>query len=105
MKRTSSMTGIPTAQSRELVNFIKNVSRAYVLYYMPVVKNLQGHIKKGHYSTEKAQDAWYSAATNAAKLYCDMYCPGAKGVFSVGDRFAAAVELEEAFRNDWVNSI
>lgn len=95
MKRTRSMIIAPSDEARELMLFVANTE---VMYNKAkyVVNALKKHYKRGNYSADRAVDAYYNVVTEAAKLYKKWY----DGDFSVTDRFNAAVELEEYFRED-----
>lgn len=101
MKRTKSMVYKPTVESRELVLFATNDGNLYRQTAIPCIKNLNRKYNKGLYVPDKAVDLWYNLACRASELYKKQFGYG----FSVSDRFTAAVEIEEHYReaveNGW----
>lgn len=96
MKRTKSMIYNPTVESRELVLYATNTGELYRGQTAAVIKNLAKKVKRGIYDKEKAIDLWYSVATTASNLYKKEFGYS----FSVGDRFTAAVELEDYYKEE-----
>ncbi|MFR6539296.1 MAG: hypothetical protein ACLUPN_02345 [[Ruminococcus] torques] len=64
----------------------------------PIIENLRKKAIKGAYDKEKAVDAYYYIATEASKNYNKDFGYS----FSVSDRFSAAVDMEEYYREDEV---
>ena len=108
MKRTKSMIYKESDESRELFLYSVNSSVLYRQSIVPIVRNLAKKYSKGIFDKEKAIDAFYYAAENGAKLYCKEFSAFPSDyvqVFSVTDRFSAAVEMadyymENIIRND-----
>ena len=96
MKRTKNMVYAPNDESEELVLFAPNESDVYE--YMKVVANsLKRHAK--NYDPDKAVDSWYRVATMASDKYNKWF--GYR--FTVTERFTAAVEFEEEWREYVLN--
>lgn len=98
MKRTKSMIYKETEESRELFLYATNSGDLYRRMITPVIDGLKKKAAAGKYDKEKAVDAYYYAATEASKMYYKDFGYS----FSVGDRFTAAVEMEEYYRDDEV---
>ena len=95
MKRTKSMYINPSEEARELVLCTVNDGTMYA-HITATVRSLAKHYKRGNYSTEKAIDAYYTIATEAAKKYTRDF----GYMFTVTERFTAAAELEEYYREN-----
>lgn len=98
MKRTKSMIYKETDESWELFLYATNTSSLYYRMIKPVIQNLRKKAKKGIYDKEKAVDAFYYVACEASKMYNKDFGYS----FSVQDRFTAAVDMEENYREDEV---
>lgn len=98
MKRTKSMIYKETVESRELFLYATNDGGLYRRMITPTIENLRKKAAKGQYDKEKAVDAYYYIATEASKRYNKDFGYS----FSVQDRFTAAVEMEEYYREDEV---
>lgn len=98
MKRTKSMIYSETVESRELFLYATNDGRLYRQMITPVINNLRKKAIKGAYDSEKAVDAYYRIACEASKMYNKDFGYS----FSVQDRFTAAVDMEEYYRDDEV---
>lgn len=98
MKRTKSMIYKPTEESRELFLVATNDGDLYRRMITPIINNLRKKAIKGTYDKDKAVDAYYYAATEASNQYKKDFGYS----FSVQDRFTAAVEMEEYYREDEV---
>lgn len=98
MKRTKSMIYKETTESRELFLYATNDGDLYRRMILPTIENLRKKAIKGTYETEKAIDAYYYIATEASKMYNKDFGYS----FSVQDRFTAAVEMEEYYKEDQV---
>lgn len=98
MKRTKSMNYLPTDESKELFLYATNDGDLYRQIITPIINNLRKKAIKGIYDGEKAVDAYYTAACKASEMYKKDF----GYAFSVGDRFTAAVMMEEYYRNDEV---
>ena len=96
MKRTRTMVYKPTEESRELMIYAINNGELYRRQITPVINSLRKKAAKGTYDSEKAIDAWYYVACSASQMYDKDF--GYR--FSVTDRFTAAVELEQYYRED-----
>lgn len=98
MKRTKSMIYKETVESRELFLYATNDGDLYRRSITPVIENLRKKAAKGQYDKEKAVDAYYYITTEASKRYNKDFGYS----FSVQDRFTAAVDIEEYYRDDEV---
>ena len=98
MTRTKSMIYKETEESRELFLYATNDGDLYRRMITPVIQNLRKKAKKGIYDKEKAVDAFYYVACEASKMYNKDFGYS----FSVQDRFTAAVDMEENYREDEV---
>lgn len=98
MKRTKSMIYNETVESRELFLYATNDGELYRQMITPVINNLRRKASKGWYDSEKAVDAYYRIACEASKRYNKDFGYS----FSVQDRFTAAVDMEEYYRDDEV---
>lgn len=98
MKRTKSMIYNETVESRELFLYATNDGRLYRQMITQVIENLRKKAVKGTYEKEKAVDAYYYIACEASKRYNKDFGYS----FSVQDRFTAAVDMEEYYREDEV---
>lgn len=98
MKRTSSMIYKETTESRELFLYATNDGDLYRRMILPTIENLRKKAIKGTYETEKAIDSYYYIATETSKMYNKYFGYS----FSVQDRFTAAVEMEEYYKEDQV---
>lgn len=94
MKRTKSMIYKETPESRELYFYAINEGPLYRRMTTPLIVNLKKKAEKGIYDKEKAVDAFYSIACEAAKRYGVEY----GGSFSVQNRFSAAVDMEAYYK-------
>jgi hypothetical protein len=98
MKRTKSMIYKPTEESRELLLCATNDGDLYRRMILPAIENLRKKAKKGNYDSDKAVDLYYYIATEASNIYNKNFGYS----FSVQDRFTAAVDMEEYYREDQV---
>lgn len=98
MKRTKSMIYKETVESRELFLYATNDGDLYGRMTTPTIESLRKKAAKGQYDKEKAVDAYYYITTEASKRYNKDFGYS----FSVQDRFTAAVEMEEYYREDEV---
>ena len=96
MKRTKTMVYKPTQESRELMLYAINNGDLYKRQITPVINSLRKKAVKGTYDSEKAIDAWYYVACSASQMYNKDFGYS----FTVTDRFTAAVELEQYYRED-----
>lgn len=96
MKRTKSMIYKETVESRELFLYTTNDGELYRKMITPTIESLRKKAAKGQYDKEKAVDAYYYITTEASKRYNKDFGYS----FSVQDRFTAAVEMEEYYRDD-----
>ena len=87
-----------TTESRELFLYATNEGDLYRRMVLPTIENLRKKAINGTYETEKAIDAYYYIATEASKMYKKDFGYS----FSVQDRFTAAVEMEDHYREDEV---
>ena len=104
MKHTKSMVIHETDESRELYLYAVNEGALYPMV-IPVVRNLARKYAKGTYDSEKAIDAYYPIANQAAKRYCKEFCTRAdidniSRVFDVTSRYTAAACMEQYYREN-----
>ncbi|MBD5631769.1 MAG: hypothetical protein HDP34_00865 [Clostridia bacterium] len=100
MERTKSMQYQETDESTDLYLYATTSSDFYRNTIKPTIENLQKKAEKGTYDVEKAVDAYYQVACEAAKLYERQFGQS----FTVADRFSAAVDMEENYRDDEILS-
>ncbi len=96
MKRTSSMYYQESAESNELALFAINRSAIKYNYTQPTIKALHKRYTQGLYDKDKAIDAYFRIATQAANLYAKIFA-GQRYKFTVQQRFTAAVYLENYY--------
>ena len=96
MKRTKTMVYKPTVESRELTLYAINNGELYRRQIMPVINSLRKKAAKGTYDSDKAVDVWYYVACSASQMYNKDF--GYR--FSVTDRFTAAVDMEQYYREN-----
>lgn len=95
MKRTKSMVYKTSEEARELMLCTVNEAGLYP-WIQAVIKSLAKKAKKGVYDSEKAIDAWYPVATEMSKRYYKYF----GYMFTVQERFTAAVDIEEYYRDE-----
>lgn len=107
MKRTKNMVYSPSIESRELTLYATNDGRLYDYMIVPAVRNLARKYSKGIFDANRAIDAFYPVACEAAKRYCKEFArlEDAPRVFSVTDRFTTAADMVDYYmenieRND-----
>ena len=102
MKRTKNMVIRETEESRELYLYANNTASLYSRYIVPVVRNLAKKQGKGIFDADKAVDAFYPIACEAARMYCKEFAriEDAPKVFSVSDRFTCAAELLDYYKEN-----
>lgn len=96
MKRTSSMYYQESAESNDLALFAINRSEIAYTYTQPIIKALHKRYTQGLYNKEKAIDAYFRVATQAANLYAKIFT-GQGYKFTVQQRFTVAVYLENYY--------
>ena len=96
MKRTKSMTYHETTESRELFLYATNDGNLYRQMVTPIINNLRKKAQRGEYNSDKAVDAWYPVATAASAKYNKDYGYS----FTVQERFTAASDMEEYYREE-----
>lgn len=96
MTRTRSMIYKETEESRELFFYATNTGNLYRRMITPTIQNLRKKAIKGIYDKEKAVDAFYYVACEASKMYQKDFGYS----FSVQDRFTAAVDMEEHYKEE-----
>ena len=106
MKRTKNMIYKPSIESRELALYATNTARLYDYYIVPVVRNLAKKMAKGIFDADKAIDAFYPIACEAAKMYCKEFArlEDAPHVFSVSDRFTVARDVLDEYMENIENN-
>lgn len=100
MKTTKSMTFTPSIEARELYLFAVNQAELYTRMITPLITCLRKKYVKGTYLPEKAIQAYYHIATEAGKLYAREF----GGMFTVTERWTAAVEMESFFIDEVQNA-
>ena len=99
MKHTRNMIRKPSDEARELFLYTINTGRIYKRIEA-VVDCLRKHNARGNYDPEKAIDAFYHVATDAAKMYArEFFTIGARP-FTVTERYTAAAEMVEYYEDD-----
>lgn len=96
MKRTKSMIYKETEESRELVTYATNIGTLYESMITPVINSLRKKYKAGIYNKDRAIDIYYRIATEASRMYFKEFGYS----FSVRDRYTAAVEMEDYYREE-----
>ncbi len=99
MKRTKSMIYKPTTESKELFLYAINTSRLYNYAIVPVVRNLAKKLARGIFDGEKAVDAFFPIATEAAKMYAREFAqnPDWNMIFDVTARFTTASDMVDYY--------
>jgi hypothetical protein len=95
MKITRNMFYNPSTESEELTLCIENNGDAYRAI-MAAIENLKKKAERGTYDPEKATILYYHIATEESKRYYKNFGYS----FTVTERWTAAVELEEAHREE-----
>lgn len=96
MKRTKSMIYTPSTEATELFLYATNDGDLYRNMVSPIIANLHKKAIKGTYDAEKAVDAFYHVATEASRHYNRDFGYS----FSVQDRFTAAVDMADYYREE-----
>ena len=98
MSRPKSMIYKPSIESRELTLYTVNEGTLYP-WTCNIVRNLNRKYRKGTFDGDKAIDAFYPVACEAAKRYCKEFArlEDAPQVFTVTDRFTVAADLVEYY--------
>lgn len=106
MKHTKNMTVVPSAEATELTIYAVNTEHLYSRMIVPVVRNLARKYAKGIFDPDKARDAFYSVACEAAKMYCIEFArlEDAPHVFDVTARFTAAAALVDEYMENIENN-
>ncbi len=94
MKRTSSMFYQSSPEASELVLTAVNDGDLFEGRIKSIIGNLRRKVKKGIYDPDRAVDLYYRLACDASRVYFEQF--GYR--FTVTERFTAAVELEEYYR-------
>ena len=97
MKRTKAMYYQNSLEAQELVIFTVNDGDLFEGRIKSIIGNLKKKVKKGIYDPDRAVDLYYRLACDASKMYYKWYGYG----FTVTERFTAAVELEQYYR-EWI---
>lgn len=99
MRHTKSMTVIPSIEATELTLYAANTERLYSRMIVPIVRNLARKYAKGTFDPDKARDAFYPVACEAAKMYCREFArlEDAPHVFDVTARFTTAAALVDEY--------
>ena len=95
MKRTKNMEYTQSIESRELTLYATNDGRLYDYMIVPIVRNLAKKYSKGTFDADRAIDAFYPVACEAAKRYCKEFArlEDAPHIFNVTARFTAAADM------------
>ena len=93
MKRTKNMIYKASDEARELFLYATNEEALYRQMIKPAIENLRKKVAKGTYDADKAADLFYYTADRAAKMYNKDF----GGVFTVQQRFTAAVDMVSFF--------
>lgn len=96
MKRTKNMTYNETTESYELFLYAINDGDLYRQMATPIINNLRKKAAKGIYNSDRAVDAWCHMATLASNKYNKDYGYS----FTVQERFTAASDMEEYYREE-----
>lgn len=100
MKRTKTMRIDATQESHELYLYATNTGSLYP-WTCAVVRNLARKWSKGIYDADKAIDAYFPIATEAAKRYNKEFASlDGRPVFDVTARFTAAAMMEAYYREN-----
>lgn len=99
MKITKNMYYKEDENSRELTLFAVNESLLYSRCIVPVIKNLHHKFLKGTFDADRAVEAFYYVATDAAKEYDKMF-PASGCIFSVTARWTTAKNLLDYYMQD-----
>ena len=99
MKRTKSMIYKPSVEARDLLLYAINTNRLYDAMIVPVVKNLARKYSKGIYDATKAVDAFFSIATEAAKMYAKEFAQESEWpvIFDVTTRYTTAADMVDYY--------
>lgn len=96
MKRTKSMIYKPTTESRELFLYATNDGDLYRQQITPAINNLKRKAIKGTYDQDKSIGLFYHIATAASNKYQKDYGYS----FTVGDRFTAAADMADYYKEE-----
>ena len=89
-------------EAHELYLYAINTAELYHRLVDPTTKSLARHAKRGNYDMKRAVVAWKRVADETAKLYAKDFAHESdwNRIFSVADRCAAAIHLEDAEREN-----
>lgn len=93
MKRTKNMIYKASDEARELFLYATNSGVLYDRQIKPSIENLRKKARKGTFDKDKAADLFYYTADRAAKMYNKDF----GGVFTVQQKFTAAVDMVSFF--------
>lgn len=96
MKRTKTMTYNQTIESQELFLYATNDGDIYRQQITPAINNLRKKAIKGTYNQNKSIDLFYYITTAAS----DKYKKDFGFSFSVGDRFTAAADMVDYYKDE-----
>ena len=99
MKRTKSMIYAPSTEARELTLYAINTGDLYRRAIVPIVRNLARKHARGAFDADRAIDAFYPAACEAARMYCREFArvEDAPRVFDVTARFTTAQDMRDYY--------
>jgi hypothetical protein len=101
MKKTKSMYYQESHEATELYLFIMNTEVIYNHILKPIVNSLKKKAAKGIYDSNRAIDAYYIVATEAAKRYGKYYGNNnGLDIFNVTARYTTAIDLEKNLLED-----
>lgn len=104
MKRTKSMIYMETDDSRELYLFAMNDGQLWRGDFVPRIRALQRHARRGDYSHERAVDSLFHTMTAAAHKYQRTFCSSGFS-FPVQVRFTCAVEAEAYIFAEYIKPV
>jgi len=106
MKHTKSMIYLFSDESRELALYAANNGKLYRERIVPVVRNLARYYSKGKFDRDKAVDAFFPIATEAARMYCKEFASANAfgNVFDVTARFTAADDLVDDYMENIIKN-
>ena len=103
MKKTASMIIKETIESRELALYQENTSELWPMIQAKI-NMLKKHVKRNQYNHEKAIEALYPVACEAAKMYAKEFADvNSYGhIFNVTARWTAAAVLLEYIESEYL---
>ena len=99
MKRTKSMIYAPSTESNELYLTVVNNGTLHERHGRQIINNLIAKAKKGIYNHDRAVDLLYTLVNEGSKQYLKDF----GYMFTVQERFTAAVDLEQEYFELYIN--